>query len=611
MAPNIFIFYPLETPHSRYTSLEVEESGINRGTSRNPRPVLKYHTVHGVNIVLSPDKTVAKRKPTFFCKGLAFSDRPVEVDEIVCIRIAETSSQWSGVMRFGLTNVDPASFRDLELPKYACPDLTQKTGYWAKALSERYCVEGSILHFFVNRQGVVLYGCNGVNKGVFLSDVDVTKPLWAIVDIYGNTIGVEFLGRIDGETRAAVAALDIDDEEVPLPESSMMEPSTSTSSPPARPVPPVVLPYCFHSKMGVNSVRISDWEISRKENEFDRAYCFLNRPIKIDEIVAIQIQSTEPLFGGALGFGMTSCNPDNVNPNSLPVDADLLLERSEYWVVIKDVAVSPNLGDIIQFQLKSDGRVMFSKNEAFPRPIMHMDSSIALWPFFDLFGKTKGIRLCRPRERLFRRVSTDSGNLDNGDIVTRVPPRPPPPITTSSFDFSPSEVSERPLEVSQRQLDAIEVEAILASHRRNRERLLEDVGLNASNTINRVREESNYDPDTIITRRSPRLTTEDVIQRTEEFLNSFIEILGTHSNPRNTVSYSIIKVPGSYSNPRNSVTNVVQIRRVCSSPRNTISCFVEVFGTCKNKRKFVSWIVNNFETDYSSEIERIHTFQWQ
>ena len=61
--------------------------------------------------------------------------------------------------------VDPASFRDIELPKFACPDLTSKAGYWAKALAERYSIEKAILHFFVNDNGEMYYGINGVNKG--------------------------------------------------------------------------------------------------------------------------------------------------------------------------------------------------------------------------------------------------------------------------------------------------------------------------------------------------------------------------------------------------------------------------------------------------------------
>lgn len=130
----------------------------------------------------------------FFDKLYAFTFRPIEIDEIVVIKIAKASTQWSGVMRFGLTNVDPACFRDLELPKFVCPDLTKKSGYWAKALSERYCTEGSVLHFYINRHGAVFYGHNGINKGLFLSDINATKPLWVVLDIYGNTVGIEFVG---------------------------------------------------------------------------------------------------------------------------------------------------------------------------------------------------------------------------------------------------------------------------------------------------------------------------------------------------------------------------------------------------------------------------------
>ena len=46
----------------------------------------------------------------------------------------KVSDTWSGVLRFGVTSVDPSSFRDLELPKFACPDLTSKAGFHAKPL---------------------------------------------------------------------------------------------------------------------------------------------------------------------------------------------------------------------------------------------------------------------------------------------------------------------------------------------------------------------------------------------------------------------------------------------------------------------------------------------
>lgn len=47
-----------------------------------------------------------------------FFFRPISVEEIVCIRLYEVGKSWSGVLRIGVTNVDPASFRDIELPKF-------------------------------------------------------------------------------------------------------------------------------------------------------------------------------------------------------------------------------------------------------------------------------------------------------------------------------------------------------------------------------------------------------------------------------------------------------------------------------------------------------------
>ncbi|VDM26994.1 unnamed protein product [Toxocara canis] len=170
-----------------------ENMMINQGTSEWPLQPLTFHQVHGSNIQILRGGRVAKRKESF-CKGLAFSSRPIQIDEQVCIRFAEVVTNWSGVLRFGVTNVDPSTFHDVELPKFACPDLTSKDGYWAKALPERYSVEGSILHFYVNAEGELYYGINGVLKGQFLNGINVLLPIWVIVDIYGNSSSLEFVG---------------------------------------------------------------------------------------------------------------------------------------------------------------------------------------------------------------------------------------------------------------------------------------------------------------------------------------------------------------------------------------------------------------------------------
>lgn len=156
-------------------------------------PPILFSSIHGENIRISSDGVTAKRAESF-CKGIAFSNRPIRVNEVVCIKLADISSSWSGALRFGFTSNDPSTFRS-GLPKYACPDLTNKPGNWAKALGERLAQRGSLLTYYVNHEGNVYYSIDGEEKGIFLGGVNVNGPLWALLDVYGNTIGIEFVGK--------------------------------------------------------------------------------------------------------------------------------------------------------------------------------------------------------------------------------------------------------------------------------------------------------------------------------------------------------------------------------------------------------------------------------
>lgn len=72
-------------------------------------------------------------------------------------------------------------------------DLTNKAGYWAKALAERFCERDTILFYYVTTAGDVHFGINGEEKGVFFSGVETRGPLWAMMDVYGNSTAVELL----------------------------------------------------------------------------------------------------------------------------------------------------------------------------------------------------------------------------------------------------------------------------------------------------------------------------------------------------------------------------------------------------------------------------------
>ena len=77
------------------------------------------------------------------------------------------------------------------MPKYACPDLTNKSGYWAKALPDRSLEPNAVIHYYVSSHGEVHFGINGGDLGVFFTGIDIRQPLWAMIDLYGNCTSIE------------------------------------------------------------------------------------------------------------------------------------------------------------------------------------------------------------------------------------------------------------------------------------------------------------------------------------------------------------------------------------------------------------------------------------
>jgi hypothetical protein len=62
---------------------------------------------------------------------------------------------------------------------------------------------------------------------------------------------------------------------------------------------------------------------------------FTADPLVPGERIVVQILATENMYIGSLAFGLTSCDPAGLDPDRLPEDSDMLLDRSEYWVVSK------------------------------------------------------------------------------------------------------------------------------------------------------------------------------------------------------------------------------------------------------------------------------------
>ena len=169
-------------------------SGKSTDLSRMDLP-LTFHSVHGKNVELSADRRQAKRVDSY-CDAICFSARPIATGERVFLKCVDTTSDWKSALRFGFTSTDPGSLRREDLPRVVYVDRNEKLGTGVETLAVQYVQyadAGNELFFHLNRAGDVFYGVNGEDKGLFLSDVNTSGPLWALLDIYGNTTCVEFV----------------------------------------------------------------------------------------------------------------------------------------------------------------------------------------------------------------------------------------------------------------------------------------------------------------------------------------------------------------------------------------------------------------------------------
>lgn len=312
--------------------------------------------------------------------------------------------------------MDPSSLEGT-LPKYACPDLTNKPGFWGKALHERFCQRDNVLFYYVSTSGEVHYGINGEEKGLFITDVDTRGPLWSMIDIYGNSTACEYLDSrtymcnnvqpIQRQPSIPVlptpASQDIYDINERIQSVNINSDSTnrrqtvhSSNNMINQSVINGYQPIQLHPLAGRNVVLSQDRTVAtRVENEFCQGYVFTQRPIKYGEQFIIQILKNDSLYGGSLAIGLTACCPNNLSPGDLPDDADVLLDRPEYWVVSKDIGsiVQLSRGDQIKFSVSMSGEVQISRNDNSPITMMYIDQSLQLWAFFDVYGSTQGIRV--------------------------------------------------------------------------------------------------------------------------------------------------------------------------------------------------------------------------
>ncbi|KAK2530603.1 Neurl1 [Columba guinea] len=155
-------------------------------------PLLFHPHTKGSQIIMDTTQKAVKRQASF-CNAITFSNRPIVIYEQVRLKITKKQCCWSGALRLGFTSKDPSRINPDTLPKYACPDLVSQSGFWAKALPEEFANEGNIIAFWVDKKGRVFYRVNDSAAMLFFSGVRTAEPLWALIDVYGLTRGVQLL----------------------------------------------------------------------------------------------------------------------------------------------------------------------------------------------------------------------------------------------------------------------------------------------------------------------------------------------------------------------------------------------------------------------------------
>ncbi|KAG8435315.1 hypothetical protein GDO86_013320 [Hymenochirus boettgeri] len=426
-------------------------------------PLLFHPHAKGSQIIMDTSQKAVKRQASF-CNAITFSNRPVVIHEQVRLKITKKQCCWSGALRLGFTSKDPSRINPDTLPKYACPDLVSQSGFWAKALPEEFANEGNIIAFWVDKKGRVFYRVNDSGAMLFFSGVRTSEPLWALIDVYGLTRGVELLDseiispdcarprsftsiprpslrRETEDTRLSVSLCDLNLQEenyqtmttiCPIPQNSLnsqhshLLPSQLESD------------LRFHQLRGAHIKTLDDQTVARLEHaREERTLVFTNRPLRINETIFVKINKSNSSRSGTLSYGVTSCDPSTLRPSDLPYNPESLVDRKEFWAVCR-VLVSLQSGDILGFVINTEGELHLSHNGTSTGMQVCVDCSQPLWMFFGLHGAIMQIRI------LGSTISTDLRDPSAPNSPTSAPNSPTGPCSTSSDPILSSCVSGPP-----------------------------------------------------------------------------------------------------------------------------------------------------------------------
>ncbi|KAH9366677.1 hypothetical protein HPB48_017676 [Haemaphysalis longicornis] len=313
---------------------------------------MSLHEVHGDNVRLKDDGSGARRADGFR-KGVVFSARPVGADEKVKVRVTSCCTQWSGALRLGFTAHDPATMKG-NVPSSAFPNLKNTPGNWVAKLEESLAAEGTELSFCVTYKGDMIVCVNDEEGEVVLSGVDTTRPLWAMVDIFGNTTGIELT----------------------LPDTS-----------------PDLEPVVFHEICGANVRLAEEGRLAQRVGDFCKGVTFSSRPVYLSERLFLRVKESCTQWSGSLRLGFTSNDPA-LSQGTLPSSSYPHLKNSPgNWVKVLDESYA-KVDNLIHFCVNDMGEGLIGVNGGEEKVFLKgIDVSGNLWALIDIYGNTVTVEM--------------------------------------------------------------------------------------------------------------------------------------------------------------------------------------------------------------------------
>uniref|UniRef100_A0A4W5L9Y6 E3 ubiquitin-protein ligase NEURL1 n=1 Tax=Hucho hucho TaxID=62062 RepID=A0A4W5L9Y6_9TELE len=414
---------PFPTTSNRYHHKPTKQClpVLQGGSSLSSFPLLFHPSAKGSQIIMDMAQRTVKRQASF-CNAITFSNRSIALYEQVRLKVWTDWCCWSGALRLGFTSKDPSRINPDNLPKYACPDLVSQNGFWAKALPEELSNEGNVISFWVDKKGRVFYRINGSSPMLFFSGVHTSEPLWALIDVYGLTRGVQLLvvqtyiptlvkAKLSSSSlspsspahspdQTGLTAPETNQEEEkrlhPLSSTSCSIPQNSLNSQQCSLLPSLLnSDLHFHPLRGAHVKALDEHTVSRgveHRSGDERTLVFTSRPLRCGESVFVKVTKAGATRLGSLSYGVTSCDPAWLRPSDLPYSPESLVDRKEFWAVCR-VGAPLQSGDILGFVVNVEGEVFLSHNGINTGMQMCVDNSRPLWMFFGLHGAITQLKI--------------------------------------------------------------------------------------------------------------------------------------------------------------------------------------------------------------------------